>query len=199
MISRLRRDGPGLVPGWDTPDMLSNIRHMLFAGSGTTTHALASTLYLLLTEPGLDEAVRAGGDKAVRTLVEESLRLHGPVHYRSRRANRDFELGGATVRADDPIISVQSAANRDPARYQNPAAVDLGRPNPRDQIAFNYGPRTCVGANLARMEVQETVRAVLERLPGLRLDPDAAPPRLGGLQLRDFRPLNVLFAPSHPA
>ena len=196
VISRLWREAPAMVPGWDVGDMLSNIRHMLFAGSGTTTHALASTLYLLLTEPGLPDQVRAGGDKAVRALVEESLRLHGPVHYRSRRANRDFALGGAMVRQDDPVISVQSAANRDPARYACPAKLDLERPNPRDHIAFNYGPRTCVGANLARMEVQESVRAALERLPGLRLDPAAPPPAFGGLQLRDFRPLHVLFTPA---
>lgn len=195
VISRLSRNAPALVPGWEIGDTLSNIRHMLFAGSGTTTHALASTFYLLLTEPGLSDQVSAGGDKAVRTLVEESLRLHGPVHYRSRRANRDFTLAGTTVRADDPVISMQSAANRDPSRYAQPERVDLGRPNPRDHIAFNYGPRTCVGANLARVEVQESVRAVLKRLPGLRLDTDAPPPEFGGLQLRDFRPLHVLFAP----
>ena len=194
-ISRLWRDAPALVPGWEIGDMLSNIRHMLFAGSGTTTHALASTFYLLLTEPALSDQVRAGGDKALRALVEESLRLHGPVHYRSRRANRDFTLAGTAVHADDPVISVQSAANRDPSRYECPAQVDLARPNPRDHIAFNYGPRTCVGANLARMEVQESVRAVQERLPGLRLNPDAPPPEFGGLQLRDFRPLHVLFTP----
>ena len=195
MISRMWRDGPTLVPGWDLPNILTNLRHMLFAGSGTTSHSLASTLYLMMTEEGLIEKLRVGGEKAIRALVEESLRLHGPVHYRSRRANRDFTVAGTEIHADQAIISVQSAANRDPQRYTCPAQLDLDRANPRDHIAFNFGPRTCVGANLARLEVQETVRVFLERVQDLRFDPDAPPPEFGGLQLRDFRPLNVLFTP----
>ena len=196
MISRMWRDGPKLIAGWEMENILTNLRHMLFAGSGTTSHALASTFYLMMSEPGLIERVRAGGEGTIRALVEESLRLHGPVHYRSRRANRDFTLAGTEIRADQAIISVQSAANRDPKRYGCPAELDLDRPNPRDHIAFNFGPRTCVGANLARMEVQETVRAFLDRVHDLRFDPDMPPPRFGGLQLRDFRPLHVLFTPA---
>ncbi len=195
IISRMWREVPKLIPGWDLPNILTNLRHMLFAGSGTTSHALASTLYLMMTEPGLIDQLKANGEKAIRALVEESLRLHGPVHYRSRRANRDFTLAGTDILRDQAVISVQSAANRDPQRYECPARLDLGRTNPRDHIAFNFGPRTCVGANLARLEVQETIRAFLDRVEDLRLDPDAPPPRFGGLQLRDFRPLHALFTP----
>ena len=196
MISRMWRDGASLLPDWDIDDVLSQARHMLFAGAETTAHTIASASYLMLTTPGLREQLVAGGDPAVRNFVEEVLRLYGPVHYRSRRATRDFELAGAQIHAGESIISVQAAANRDPAWYAEPTAIRLERTAPRDHIAFNYGPRACVGAELARIELQEAVSALLTRLPDMRLDPDAEQPVFGGFQLRDFRPINILFTPN---
>ena len=181
------------LEGWDVEDVQSNVRNMLFAGSETTTHALASAVYLMMTEPGLPDRIRAGSEKAIRAFVEKTLRLYGPVQYRSRLANRDLTVSGREVRQGQAVVSVQAAANRDPDRYRCPAQIDLERPNPRDHIAFNYGPRTCVGANLARLEMQETVRAVLDRMPDLRLAPDGPVPKLTGLQWRDFRPLHAVF------
>ncbi len=172
--------GPTLIPDWGVRDVQSTVRHMM-------------------TEIGLTDRLRAGGDKAVRAFVEESLRSYGPVHYRSRLANRDLTVAGTLVRRDEAVVSVQSAANRDPKRYKCPVEIDLERPNPRDHIAFNFGPRTCVGANLARIELQESVRAFLDRVPDLRIDPKALQPKFGGVQLRDFRPLHALFTPGRKA
>ena len=63
-------------------------------------------------------------------------------------------------------------------------------------LAFGFGPRSCAGAALARGELQETVAKVLERMPNLRLDPEAEPPRFEGFLLRSYRPLHALFDPS---
>lgn len=195
MISRLWRDGPQLRPDWGTLDVLTNVRHMMFAGSETTAHALANAFYVLMTQPGVKQQIRDAGDKGVPNFVEEIMRLYGPVQFRSRRANIDLDVEGITVKKDESVVSAQAAANRDPKKYPNPNAIDLTRRAPRDHIAFNTGPRTCVGAGLARMEMQETVAAFLERLPDLRLDPDAPAPQLAGFQLREFTPLQALFAP----
>lgn len=195
MISRLWRDGPTLRPDWNTEDVVTNVRHLFFAGSETTVHTLASAFYVMLTQPEIMAQVRAGGDKAIANFTEEILRLYGPVQFRSRKANQDIEIEGILVRKDEALISAQGAANRDPKKYANPNAIDLNRRAPRDHIAFNSGPRTCVGASLARMEVQEAVKAFLERLPDLRLDPAEPKPTLHGFQLRAFAPIKALFTP----
>ena len=63
----------------------------------------------------------------------------------------------------------------------------------RDHLTFIAGPRACVGASLARVEIREVVRQLLERAPHVRLDPDAPPPVYKGLTMRRFAPLNVLM------
>ena len=195
LISRLWRDGPALMPEWGIPDMLSHVRNMLFAGAETTRNALASTFYIMCTEPEVMAQVRTGGDEAIDRFVEESLRLYGPVHYRSRRAIDEMEIAGCPVAQDGPAIAVLAAANRDPARYADPDKVRLDRPNPRDHLTFNYGPRACAGAGLARMELTESVRAFIERLPDMHLDPAKPKPEYGGLALRDWKPVHVRFTP----
>jgi cytochrome P450 len=195
MISRLWREGPTIRPDWGVEDVVTNVRHLFFAGSETTAHTLSNLSYVLLTQRGIREKIRQGGEQGVANFVEEVLRLYGPVHYRTRLANEDFDIAGVTVKKNQAVVSVQGAANRDPAKYPNADTIDLTRRAPRDHIAFNTGPHTCVGAGLARIELQETVRAFLERLPDLHLDPAAPQPVMHGLQWREFSPLKAKFTP----
>ena len=83
------------------------------------------------------------------------------------------------------------AANRDPAAFADPHRLDLGRPR-SGQLAFGHGAHFCLGAALARREVEIALRGLLTRLPGLRLDPE--PPRWNGtLNLRGLTNLKVIF------
>ena len=195
MISRLWREGPTIRPDWGVEDVVTNVRHLFFAGSETTAHTLSNCFYVMLTQPGIQDQIRAAGETGVANFVEEVLRLYGPVHYRTRLTNEDFDIGGVPVKKNQAVVSVQGAANRDPGKYPNPDAIDLNRRAPRDHIAFNTGPHTCVGAGLARIELQEAVLAFLERLPDMRLDPASPAPVMHGLQWREFSPLKVLFTP----
>ncbi len=195
MISRLWRDGPSIRPDWGVEDVVTNVRHLFFAGSETTAHTLSNIFYVLLTRPDIKERVRAAGDQGIANFVEEVLRLYGPVQFRTRLANEDLQLDGVAIRKDQRVVSAQGAANRDPKKYPNPDEIDLTRRAPRDHIAFNTGPHTCVGAGLARMELQEALAAFLERLPDMRLDPAAPAPQMHGFQWREFSPLKVLFSP----
>jgi len=138
----------------------------------------------------------ADRDEAIRRFVEEALRLFGAVHFRPRVANQDVELAGEAIKKDDHLLCVNLSANRDPARYGCPHAVKMDRASPRDHLAFHSGPRTCIGAALARAELQEAVRAVLDRLPDLRPDPSAEPPTFKGFLMRSYRPLHALFTPA---
>lgn len=195
MISRLWRDGHMLRPDWGVEDVVTNVRHLFFAGSETTVHALSNMLYILMTQPELKAQISAAGAHGIPNCVEEILRLYGPVQLRTRLANENLEIEGVRVHKNQAVVSVQGAANRDAAKYPNPDAIDLARRAPRDHIAFNTGPHTCVGSGLARIELQEVLAAVLERMPDLRLDPAAPPPSMRGFQWRAFSPLHALFTP----
>jgi cytochrome P450 len=194
LISRMWREGPSLLPDWDEIDMRANVRILFFGGSDTTTHVLANAFHLLLTRPELQTRLREGGREAVNRFVEEALRMYGAIHFRPRVANQDVEVAGVEIKQNDMLLCVNLAANRDPQKYECPHAVAFDRPSPRDHLAFHSGPRTCVGAALARAELQESVAAVIERLPDLRFADGAREPQFLGFLMRSYRPLDVAFA-----
>lgn len=193
LISRIWRQAPAEYGAIDNLEVLAICRELLFAGGDTTMQALANAVFLLLTTPEARIAVQADRKTALNNFVEEALRLYPSAQWRFRIANQDIALGGVEIRKDDVVISVKAAANRDPERYACPADVRLDRNRPADHLTFNTGPRTCAGARLARAEMRDMVSILLDRLPNLRLAPDAAPPRLSGIYMQGFRPLNVVF------
>jgi cytochrome P450 len=196
LISQMWRGGRVALEGWDEIDMRANVRIIFFGGSDTTTHVLANSFYLLMTDPQLADRVRSGGAEALDRFVEEALRLYGAIHFRPRVANEDTELGGCPIQAGQRVITVNLAGNRDPRYYESPDEVRLDRPAPRDHLAFHGGPRTCVGAALARVELQESIAAFLRRFPDARLDADAEAPTFQGFLMRSYRPLHARFTPA---
>lgn len=194
LISQLWRGGREALEDWDEIDMRANVRIIFFGGSDTTTHVLANSFYVLMTDPALAAAVRGRSDGVTR-FVEEALRLYGAIHFRPRVANHDTELAGCPIAAGDRVITVNLAANRDPSYYASPDEVRLDRPSPRDHLAFHSGPRTCIGAALARVELQESVSAFVQRFPDAHLDPHAQAPSFEGFLMRSYRPLHVRFSP----
>jgi cytochrome P450 len=195
LISRIWRDGPGLLDEWNISDVMANTRLMLQAGSDTTTYATSNAAYLMLTRPGLMKELQGADDAMAANFVEEVLRLHGPVHLRSREAIADTALAGCPFAKGETVIPIVAAANRDPTHYEHPGEIDLGRKTPRDHLAFHFGPHVCVGAALARAELLETVIALASRMPEMRLDPDAERPGMKGWLMRAYRPLHAVFPP----
>jgi cytochrome P450 len=200
MISQLWRAGSELLPDWSIDDVLAQARTAMQAATDTTTHNICNMMYLLMNlPPETRERLQAGEGASRANFIEESLRLYGAIHFRVRKANEDFELvESVTVRKDESLVPVIAAANRDESHYKCPHELDLDRSAPRDHLAFSFGPRTCAGAALARVELQDVLAAVLERIPDIHLDPSAQAPELQGFTVRSFRPLNVLFTPSPP-
>lgn len=164
------------------------------AAVGTTLNAVANALYALATNSNLQDVLRSGGTTEINAFVEESLRVFPTVSLRSRVALEDTELGGAAIKKGDTVVALLGSANRDPEKFECPDQIDLERASLRDHFGFFQGPRSCAGQALARMELQEVVRVAIERLPNLRLDPDAEPPRYHLFHTRRWRPLNVLFS-----
>jgi cytochrome P450 len=164
---------------------------LLAAGSGTTWKQLGITLTALLTRPDVLQRVRA--DRVLlRAAIEESVRWAPTDPMFSRFAAEDTELFGVDIPAGSVVHACLGAANRDPARWPTPDEYDIERP-PAPSLAFGGGPHICLGMHVARAEMFTAIDALLDRLPNLRLDPDAEPPRIIGMYERGPTELPVLW------
>jgi len=191
-ISQLWRGGHRVFDDWNELDTLDACRRLLFAGVDTTTHAISNAFHMLLTDDSLMAQVRDEGSRYLDRFVEEVLRLNGSIQFRPRRASASTELNGKSIAQGDMLTVAIIGANRDPRHYGCPHAVDLERARPHDHLAFAYGPRTCLGAHLARAEIASAVSKMLARFPAMRLDPSRPAPAFSGFLMRSWRPLHVL-------
>jgi cytochrome P450 len=164
---------------------------LLSAGSGTTWKQMGTTLVALLTHPHWLEAVRRDRS-AMRAVIEESLRWAPTDPMFSRFATVDTRLGGHAIPKGAVVHLCLGAANRDPARWERPDEFDPGRPL-QGHLGFGTGPHVCLGMHVARAEIQTGVCALLDRLPNLRLDPAAEPPRIIGLYERGPNTVPVVW------
>jgi cytochrome P450 len=152
-------------------EILGFMRLLLPAGLETTYRSAGNLLCALLTHPAQLEAVRERRG-LLDAAVEESLRWEAPLTGGLRVATRDTELAGVPVAAGDKVYVCWGSANRDETRWPDAERFDLHR-EPKPHLAFGFGPHRCLGMHLARMEMRIALDAVLERLPGVRLDPAA--------------------------
>ncbi|HEX6871584.1 MAG TPA: cytochrome P450, partial [Micromonosporaceae bacterium] len=175
-----RRKEPGgqdmlaaLVAVRDQGDELTETELLNFAlilltvGHMSTANTLGTSLFMLLRRPELMQRLRDQPDDIPAT-VEELLR-YNPFTLSGtqvRVATEDVELGGATIHAGEAVIASLGAANHDPAVFNSPEQLDPDRAeNPH--LAFGYGVHHCLGAQLARMELQVAIATLLRRLPGI--------------------------------
>lgn len=156
---------------------------ILVAGHETTMNMIGNTVFALLTRSDRGESLR-GGPEAVARGVEELLRYLplGASAGFPRIATEDVELAGGTVSAGEAVVVSVAAANRDPEVFESPDQLILDRAENR-HVAFGHGLHHCLGAQLARMELQEAVGSLLTAFPDLRLavDPADVPWRTGAL------------------
>jgi len=124
--------------------------------------------------------------------IEEGLRWEPPLIAIMRTAARDAEVEGVFVPAGSFVAVNIGSANHDEKVWERPEEFDLFRP-PRQHLAFAWGPHMCLGLHLARMETRVALTQVLDRLPGLRLDPDAEPPAISGAIFRAPAALPVVW------
>ena len=170
------------------------LRLLLPAGAETTYRAFGSCLLALLDTPEAMARVRA--DRSlVPAVVEETLRWETSVTMVARRATTDTDIGGCTVPAGASVSVISGSASHDESRWADPGRWDLDRA-PQPHMAFGTGPHQCLGMHLARMELEVGINAVLDRLPNLRLDPEAEEPTISGYAFRGPLTLPVLFDPS---
>jgi len=151
-------------------ELVATVVLLLNAGHEASVNGFGNGLASLLADPEQLQAVIGSldDDAAVARLVEEMLRHDSPLHLFERTATADVELHGVTIRQGQKVAALLGAANRDPAVFADPDRFDAARePNPH--LAFGAGIHFCLGAPLARMELQISVRALLRRLGPIRV------------------------------
>ena len=146
-------------------ELVATVVLLLNAGHEASVNGFGNGLASLLADPAQLEAVVAALDEpaAVDRVVEEMLRHDSPLHLFERTATADVELHGVTVRRGEKVAALLGAANRDPAVFAEPDRFVADR-DPNPHLAFGAGIHFCLGAPLARMELQISTRALLERL-----------------------------------
>jgi cholest-4-en-3-one 26-monooxygenase len=148
-------------------ELLSYFFLMVVAGNETTRNATTGGLLALLENPR--ELERARRDPELnKPLVEEVLRWTSPVAHFCRTAARDVELGGQKIRAGESLCLFYPSANRDDRVFEAPDEFRIDR-RPNRHIAFGVGEHVCLGAHVARLELQVIFRRLLERLTSAEL------------------------------
>ncbi|MGW3954355.1 cytochrome P450 [Streptomyces sp. NPDC004752] len=176
---------------------------LLAAGGETTDKAIASIFANLLAHPEQLAAVRADRGLIPRAFAE-TLRYTPPVHMIMRQSAAEVTLSGGTIPAGATVTCLIGAANRDESRYADPDRFDIFREDlttttafsaAADHLAFALGRHFCVGALLAKAEVEVGVDQLLDAMPDARLA-DGFDPVEQGVFTRGPQSLPVRFTPS---
>lgn len=159
----------------DDADIVAEALLILIGGDETTRHVISDGMFEMLQRP--DEWKWLGANpSAIPVAVEEMLRWVTPIKNMNRTLTRDAELRGKKLREGDKLLLLYPAANRDPAKFRDPETFDPRR-TPNEHLAFGFGSHFCLGASLARLELNVFFEEAVKRLPDLRLADDAPPPR----------------------
>jgi cytochrome P450 len=160
---------------------------LLNAGHEASVNGFGNGIVALLAHP--DQLERLLADRSlVDSAVEELLRFDSPLQLFERTAQADVAVGAAPVAAGTRIAALLGAANRDPAAFDDPDRLDIGR-RPNHHISFGAGLHHCLGAPLARMELQIALPTLLDRFP--RLEQTGKPVRRPTFVLRGYAAVPV--------
>lgn len=155
----------------DEQETLTNLVAMLIAGHETTVTLIGNGMLALLRHPG--EMARLRADRAlVRSAVEEFLRYEPGGNMILRVAIDHYPVGDSVIPAGSLAIGLIGAVNRDPARFEQPDRLDIGR-HPNAHFTFGSGIHICIGAALARLEAQIAFDSLLDRFPAIELAGEA--------------------------
>ncbi len=152
-------------------DELATLASLLFgAGFETTTNLIGNGLWGLLQHR--DQIDKLREDPALfAQLPDELLRYDGTVQMVARYTSDEVEIGDVAIPAGESVMAMLAAGNRDPAEFPNPDRIDVGRPRFRP-LALGGGIHFCLGAQLARAEIEITFRSILERFDSIELSGD---------------------------
>jgi cytochrome P450 len=168
-------------------ELVASVILLLNAGHEASVNVFGNGLHALLTHDGQLGRLTSG-EVSVATALEELIRFDAPLQLFERTATADVDVAGVSVRTGQKVACLMGSANRDETVFGGADALDVGR-DPNPHVGFGMGTHFCLGAPLARLELQITFGRLLERWPHLEL---AAPaPRRPTWVLRGFERIEV--------
>lgn len=167
------------------------MRNLLPAGAETTSRSTASLAFGLLTHTDQLDAVRADRSLLPQA-IEEGIRWETPLLNFIREVTADTDFFGRHIPKGSTTVVNLGSANHDETRWEDAESFDIFRER-KPHIGFGHGAHVCLGMHLARLESTKIFNALLDELPGLRLDPDAPPPYVTGTMFRSPPRLDVVW------
>lgn len=140
---------------------------MSVAGNETVRTATAHAIRILADWPDQRDLLVSDLDRHIPGAVEEILRYRSPLRSVRRTANADTEIDGQPISEGGKVVCNFTAALRDPRVFDEPDVFDITREQPRTQLAFGFGEHYCLGANLARVQLQSVLREIYSRIPDI--------------------------------
>lgn len=147
-------------------EIKDNIRMFFVGGQETTVNTIGNGLVALFRHPEQLQILRDDFSH-LSTAILEMTRYDSSVQMTPRQALEDIEVGSARVARGETICCVVGSANRDPANYEDPEKFDVTRKQPTQVASFGGGPHYCIGAELGRIETEESLRSLLQSFPRL--------------------------------
>ena len=148
-------------------ELVSTTIVLLNAGHEATVHQIGNSVRVIL-DSGLPKADLFRDDATTERTVEETLRICAPVHIFQRWALEDVEIDGVNLKRGDKVSLILAAANLDPKKFSDPLAFRPDRQEGQN-LSFGAGIHFCIGAPLARLELNTVLPILFRRLPGLRI------------------------------
>jgi cytochrome P450 len=168
-------------------ELVASVVLLLNAGHEASVNVFGNGFHALLTHP--DQLARiTSGEVPVDVALEELIRFDAPLQLFERTATADVEVCGETIKAGQKIACLMGSANRDADAFPEADTLDVGR-DPNPHVGFGMGLHFCLGAPLARLELQISLKTLLDRFPHLALAGEA--PRRPTWVLRGFERIDT--------
>jgi cholest-4-en-3-one 26-monooxygenase len=162
------------------------------AGNETTRNAITGGMYALMQNPEQWEKLK-NDSSLLPMAADEIVRYVSPVMHFRRQATRDIEVGGQLIKKGDKVVIYYTSANRDESVFENPDVFDITR-DPNPHLGFGGGgPHFCLGRHLAKLEIEELFRALIERVD--RVELVSEPRRLRSNFINGIKEMQVRFIP----
>ncbi|MEH7455350.1 cytochrome P450 [Gottfriedia acidiceleris] len=163
LLSRLISETPGEDGELTDDQLIAQTMHLIFGGHKIPQFVLSNTLHLLFKNQDVLEMLKKDMSLLPKVL-DETMRLEGPIQYIVRHASNDIELNGQQIKKNDSVYFFLASAGRDERVFANPDKMDISRTGFR-HVAFGGGYHTCIAAAFARVEIMEILKEVITRFP----------------------------------
>lgn len=164
---------------------------LILAGNETTRNAISGGM-LAFSENRVQQNLLLKDPSLMTRATEEILRYVSPVIAMRRTATQDTVISGQQVRENDKVVMYYPAANRDPEVFENPQEFDITR-DPNPHLAFGWGPHFCLGASLARAEINCMFEELFKRFPDIEVNGEVR--RLRSSTVNSIKSMPVRFSP----